>query len=145
MSLVDALPSVNAAFNATSAVLMLSAWRAIKRGRRDLHWRLMVGALAASTLFLVGYLTRTALTGTHKFEGEPWLRGLYLVILFSHMLLAMAVVPLVLRAVYLGARGRYGKHKRVVRWALPIWAYVSITGVVVYVMLYHVSDAATVS
>jgi uncharacterized membrane protein YozB (DUF420 family) len=143
MSVLDALPSINAGFNAISAVLMFTAWRMAKAGRHDVHAKLMVAAFVASALFLVGYLTRVSISGTHTFFGEPWVRSVYLVVLFSHMTLATAVVPLVLRALFLAAKKRFVEHRRIVRFAFPVWMYVSVTGVVVYFMLYHLSAAST--
>lgn len=137
MTLAEVLPSVNAALNATSFLLLLGGFVAIKSGRRDLHQRAMVGAFVVSAVFLVSYLTRFALTGTTRFQGEGWHKTLYLAILFSHMILAIAVVPLVLRALYFAFKQRFAEHRRVVKWLWPIWTYVSMTGVVVYLMLYH--------
>lgn len=137
MTIADALPTVNAALNATSAALLLAGWRAIRAGRRDVHRALMLSAFASSTLFLAGYLTRIALTGTHRFPGGGLLRATYLAVLASHTLLAVAALPLVLRTLFLALRDRYPEHRRIARWTLPIWFYVSVTGVVVYVMLYR--------
>ena len=134
---VDLLPPLNACLNAASATCVLVGWAAIRRRRVDVHWRAMVLALSCSALFLVSYVTRFALVGTKPYGGPPELRTLYLVILFSHMLLAITVVPLVLRTVYLAARKRFDEHVRIVRFTLPIWLYVSLTGIVVYVMLYR--------
>ena len=103
----------------------------------------MIAAISFSALFLVGYLTRTALTGTHRFPDAGWIRVVYLVILFSHMVLAAVVVPLVLSAVYYAVRDRFVTHKRIVRFACPIWVYVSVTGVIVYGMLYHLAPRLT--
>ncbi|HUL60357.1 MAG TPA: DUF420 domain-containing protein [Anaeromyxobacteraceae bacterium] len=139
MTLADALPSVNAALNGTSALLLLAGWRAIRARRRRLHRNLMLAALAASTLFLAGYLTRIALTGTHRFPGGGALHAAYLGILGSHTLLAVLAAPLVLRTAFLSLRARFPEHRRLARWTLPIWAYVSITGVVVYLMLYQLA------
>jgi len=137
MTLADALPTVNAALNATSAVLLFAGWRAIRAGRRDVHRALMLCACGSSTLFLASYLTRIALTGTHRFPGTGLLRAAYLVVLGSHTVLAVAALPLVLRTLFLALRERFPEHRRIARWTLPIWLYVSVTGVVVYVMLYH--------
>ena len=104
----------------------------------------MLGAVGTSTLFLVCYLTRVYLTGTHRFVGDEWLRITYLVVLFSHMLLAMVLVPLVVAALAYALRSRFVQHRKVVRWAYPIWLYVSVTGVLVYFMLYHLGSAAPV-
>jgi putative membrane protein len=132
------LPKLNAGLNATSGVCLCAGLYTIRRGRREVHRRFMLGACAASLLFLIGYLTRVALQGTHTFAGTGAVRVAYLVILVSHMVLAAAVVPLVLRTLYLALRGRFDAHPRIARVTFPVWLYVSVTGVVVYVMLYHV-------
>jgi putative membrane protein len=142
MTLADALPSVNAALNLVSATLVFAGWRAIRSGARERHRRLMLAAVACSTLFLVSYLTRVALTGTHRFPGDGALRAVYLVVLLTHTVLAVAAAPLVLRTVFLSLRERFADHRRIARWTLPIWMYVSVTGVVVYVMLYHLAPNA---
>lgn len=132
----DVHPALNALLNATSAVLLALGWRAIKRRQVGRHWRLMVSAFVASTVFLISYLLRFYLSGTHRYPGDGWDKVVYLAILFSHMVLAAAVVPLALRSLYLGARKRYDRHRRLARWTLPIWMYVSVTGVIIYLMLY---------
>jgi uncharacterized membrane protein YozB (DUF420 family) len=137
----DVLPAVNAALNGTAFVLILLAWRAIKRGDRARHRALMLSALGCSALFLAGYLTRVALTGTHRFPGEGALRAAYLAVLGSHTLLAVACVPLVLRSLWLAWHDRFAEHRRIARWTFPIWAYVSVTGVAVYALLYQVAPA----
>lgn len=141
MTLADALPTVNAALNATSAVLLVLGWRAIRAGRREVHRAYMLAALGSSLLFLVSYVTRIALTGTHRFPGEGTLRAVYLAVLGSHTLLAALAGPLVLRTLFLAFRARFPEHRRVARWTLPVWLYVSVTGVVVYAMLYHLAPA----
>jgi putative membrane protein len=110
----------------------------IKRRSVRGHRRAMVTALTASALFLVFYLTRVALTGTHDFAGEGTARTVYLAILLSHMVLAVAVVPLVIRLLYLVRHRRYHDHARLARWVFPVWAYVSVTGLIVYLLLYQV-------
>ena len=97
----------------------------------------MQGAFITSAIFLVCYLTRFYLTGAHRFPGTGWLKIVYLTILFSHMVLAVVTVPLVLRTLYLARRARFREHRRIARFTFPVWMYVSVTGVVVYVMLYH--------
>jgi putative membrane protein len=139
MSLADALPTANATLNAASAALVVLGFRAIRRGRRDTHRALMLAAVGCSTLFLAGYLTRIALTGTHRFPGAGPLRVAYLAVLASHTLLAVLAAPLVLRTLFLGLRARFPAHRRIARATLPVWLYVSVTGVVVYVMLYHLA------
>jgi putative membrane protein len=142
MTLAELLPTVNAALNLVSATLLFAGWRAIRRGDRERHRQLMLAAVSSSALFLVSYLTRVALTGTHRFPDDGALRAVYLVVLLTHTVLAAAAAPLVLRTVFLSLRDRIGEHRRIARWTLPIWMYVSVTGVVVYVMLYHLAPNA---
>ena len=137
-SLAGALPTVNAALNALAFVLAALGFVAIRRGARERHRRLMLAACATSALFLASYLTRVVLTGTHRFPGEGALRAAYLSILGSHTLLAAVALPLVLRTLFLALRARFPDHRRIARATLPIWLYVSVTGVVVYILLYHV-------
>lgn len=137
-ALGDLLAPVNAALNLCGAVLLLLGFYFIRTGERQRHQGAMLGAVTASALFLVFYLTRYSLTGTHEFAGEGPARTIYLVILFSHMVLAAVVVPLVLRLLYLVWRERFDAHARLARWTFPIWLYVSVTGLVVYLLLYHV-------
>jgi putative membrane protein len=139
MGLGEILPPINASLNATSAVLIALGWRAIRAGDRDRHRAFMISALCVSALFLVGYLTRVALTGTHRFPGTGPLRSAYLLLLGSHTILAAAIVPLIGFAVYFAWKGRFDAHRRVARFAIPAWLYVSVTGVIVYVMLYWVA------
>lgn len=138
-ALADVLPPVNATLNATSAVLAVLGWRAIRGGDRARHRALMLAALAASALFLAGYLTRVALTGTHAFPGGGALRAVYLAVLASHTVLAAAAAPMILRTLFLALRDRFPDHRRIARLTFPVWLYVSATGVAVYVMLYHLA------
>jgi putative membrane protein len=139
MSVAEILPTVNAGLNATAFVLLALGFVAIRRGDRERHRALMLAACGASALFLVSYLTRMALTGTHRFPGEGALRAVYLVVLGTHTVLAALAAPLVLRTLFLALRDRFPAHRRIARATLPIWMYVSVTGVVVYVMLYHLA------
>jgi putative membrane protein len=139
VSWTEALAPLNALLNATAGTLLFLGWRAIKRGDRERHRRLMIGAVSVSALFLVSYLTRVALTGTHRFPGEGALRWLYLAILVSHTILAVATAPMALRSLALGLSGRIEAHRKLARVTFPIWLYVSVTGVVVYVLLYQVA------
>lgn len=132
-------PALNAALNATSLVFLIAGYAAFRRGDVPLHRTCMIAAVSASAVFLASYLARYALTGTHRYPGDGWDKGLYLAVLLSHMVLAALVVPLVLRALHLAYRKRFEQHRRVTRWLWPIWMYVSVTGVVVYVMLYHLA------
>ena len=137
-SLGDALAVVNASLNASSAVALGTGFVLIKRKTVRGHQRAMLTALFASGLFLGFYLTRVALTGTHEFAGEGTARVVYLSVLFSHMVLAVVVVPLVLRLLYLVRKRRFHEHARLARWVFPVWAYVSVTGLVVYMLLYQI-------
>ncbi len=132
-----ALAAVNAGLNLTSAVLLLAGLRFILRRDIARHRLCMLGAVTSGALFLVFYVTRFSLTGTHPFTGPDSARPWYLAILFSHMVLAVVVVPLVLRLLFLASRERFADHRRLARWTFPVWLYVSVTGLVVYLMLYH--------
>ena len=134
----DALALVNATLNATSAVALVIGFVFIKRRAVDRHRKAMLTAVGASALFLIFYVTRVTLTGTHAFGGEGTARVVYLTILLSHMVLAVVVLPLVLRLLYLVRHERFEEHARLARKVFPLWAYVSVTGLVVYVMLYQV-------
>ena len=134
----DLLALVNATLNAASATALFTGLYFIRRKVVDRHRRAMLTAVGASALFLVFYVTRVALTGTHEFAGEGLARSVYLTILVSHMILAIIVVPLVLRLLYLAFQERFDEHRRLARLVFPVWAYVSITGLVVYILLYQV-------
>ena len=129
------MPAVNACFNATAASLLLAGWVAIKTKRVELHRYFMVSAFVASALFLVGYLAYHAVHGDTKFGGVGMLRTIYLTILVSHVLLSTVIVPLALTAFYYAWRRDFRKHTKVTRVLHPIWLYVSLTGVVVFMML----------
>lgn len=138
MGLAEILPPINACLNGLSALCLLCGYIFIRKGRRAIHQRFMIAAFVASTVFLISYLVRFAVSGPHAFPGQGWLQTLYYVILFSHMALAVAVVPLSLRTLWLSwVRKRFDAHRRIARWTFPVWMYVSVTGVVVYLMLYH--------
>jgi uncharacterized membrane protein YozB (DUF420 family) len=130
------LPSVNAMLNATATCFLFAGWLAIKRNRRDLHRNLMIGALIASALFLACYLYYHAHAGSVPYQGTGILRPIYFAILIPHIILAALMVPFILAAVWLAFRKRYQAHARITRWLWPVWMYVSVTGVIVYLMLY---------
>jgi putative membrane protein len=134
---IAALPAVNAVLNATAAVLLAAGWLAIRRGRVRVHRACMVGAFTTSVLFLASYLVYHAHAGTTRFPGVGWVRPLYFSILGTHTVLAAAVPVLAVVTLTFALRARFGRHARIARWTLPIWLYVSVTGVVIYVMLYH--------
>ena len=131
------LPTLNAALNGTSAVLLALGYLFIRRKKVNLHKACMVSAFVISTLFLVSYLTYHYHAGSKPFPGEGWTRPLYFAILISHVILATVTLPLSIVTLARGVRGRFEKHRSIARWALPIWPYVSVTGVIVYLLLYH--------
>jgi uncharacterized membrane protein YozB (DUF420 family) len=131
------LPTLNATLNATAAILLLFGYREIKRGRMARHRAAMLSACAASTLFLISYVIYHANTGSRPFAGQGPIRAVYFVILITHVVLAAAILPLVLVTLTRALRQRFDRHAALAKWTLPIWLYVSITGVIVYVMLYH--------
>jgi putative membrane protein len=134
-------PALNAMLNGSSTVFLVAGWLAIRSDHTAFHRACMVSAFTASTAFLVSYLIRFAISGAHKYPGTGWDKTVYLIVLASHSLLALVVLPMVIRSLWLGWKGRYAEHRRIARWTLPIWLYVSVTGVAVYVMLYHVGPA----
>jgi uncharacterized membrane protein YozB (DUF420 family) len=131
------LPTLNAALNATTAALLLVGWLLIRRGRREAHRRVMTAALVSSAAFLASYLVYHAQVGSVRFQGQGPVRTLYFAILISHTILAAAIVPMVVVTVVRALRGQFTRHRRWARVTLPLWGYVSVTGVVVYWMLYR--------
>jgi uncharacterized membrane protein YozB (DUF420 family) len=136
MTIAD-LPALNAILNALAAALLITGYALIRRGRIRLHRRVMLCAFATSTLFLISYLTYHAHTGSRPFPGRGTLRTVYFTILITHIVLAAAILPLALITLSNGLRARFDRHVRIARWTLPIWLYVSVTGVIVYLMLYR--------
>lgn len=136
MMTVPVWPTLNAGLNATSAVLLFLGWRFIRANRIGLHTLCMMVAFGVSALFLTSYLLYHAQVGSVHFTGSGWVRPLYFTILISHTTLAVGIVPLVLRTLFLAVKRRFVEHRRLARWALPLWFYVSVTGVVVYLLLY---------
>jgi putative membrane protein len=133
------LAAVNAGLNGLAFLLLCAGFAAIRKKRKEAHRSLMLAAFATSVLFLVSYLARFYLTGVHRFPGEGALKTFYLWVLGSHTILAAATPILALRTLYLAAKGRFEAHRKIARVTLPIWMYVSVTGVLVYVLLYHVA------
>jgi putative membrane protein len=138
LELARYLPSVNAALNGTSAILLAIGYRHIRRGRVAAHRGCMLAAFSTSTLFLASYLMLRYLAGMTRYTGEGWLRAVYFVVLGTHTVLAACIVPLAVFTLMFALRGRFFQHRWIARWTLPLWLYVSVTGVVVYMMLYHV-------
>jgi uncharacterized membrane protein YozB (DUF420 family) len=132
------LPHLNAFLNGSSAVLLLCGYAFIRQGRVHAHRRCQVSAVVTSAAFLASYLTYHYFHGTTRFAGQGIARPLYFSILISHTVLAIMVVPLVLVTLFRAVRGDFARHRRIARWTFPIWLYVSITGVLVYLMLYQI-------
>jgi uncharacterized membrane protein YozB (DUF420 family) len=130
-------PAVNAAFNFASAVCLLFGYLSIKRGRKETHRRFMLAAFSCSVVFLMSYLAYHFQVGSVKFSGEGPMRTLYLGILLSHTVLAALAAPLALATLTRALQARFDLHRRIARIAFPVWIYVSVTGVVVYLMLYQ--------
>lgn len=131
------LPALNALLNTASAALLVTGYRFIRQGRREAHRRAMTAALAVSVLFLASYLIYHAQVGSVRFQKTGWIRPVYFAILISHTVLAACVAPMALVTVWRAWTGRFEKHRRLARITLPLWLYVSVTGVIVYVMLYR--------
>lgn len=138
MSLAD-LPALNASLNGIAGVLLVTGYLLIRRGRIRLHRAAMISACVVSALFLTSYVIYHANIGSKPFPGHGLVRAVYFGILITHVLLAAAVPPLALITLSRGLRARFDRHVAIARWTLPIWLYVSVTGVVVYVMLYQFS------
>ena len=134
---VQDLPTLNASLNLTSAVLLTAGGYFIKKRRIDAHRRCMTAALFVSVVFLTSYVIYHSYAGSVPFEGQGWIRPVYYFILVTHIILAIVILPLVLRTAYLGFKARYEKHVPIARWTFPLWLYVSVTGVLVYLMLYQ--------
>jgi putative membrane protein len=130
------LPALNATLNTAATVLLVSGWACIKSRKKGAHIAFMVLALLVSAVFLTSYVIYHLQAGSMKFRGEGVTRWIYFPLLISHVILAVVNVPLVLMTVIPAVRRRFDKHKRIARWALPVWLYVSVTGVLVYLMCY---------
>jgi putative membrane protein len=136
LALAD-LPALNAVLNATSAILLSAGYRFIRRRQITAHKRCMLTACATSALFLMSYLTYHYYVGSMPFHGQGWVRPLYFTILISHTTLAATIVPLAIVTLFRAWKADFRKHARLARWTWPIWMYVSVTGVIIYVMLYQ--------
>ena len=131
------LPHLNAVLNSTSALLLVNGFRFIRRGQINAHRNCQLTALFTSMLFLISYLTYHYHHGATRFNGQGLVRPFYFILLTSHTILAVVIVPLIMITIYRAARGDFIRHRNIARWTLPLWLYVSVTGVIVYFMLYH--------
>jgi putative membrane protein len=134
---IHTLPAINASLNAISGVLLVIGYALMRAKRIDLHRRVMIAAFVTSSLFLVCYVIYHAQVGSVRFTREGFVRPLYFTILTTHVTLAAAVLPLAIITLTRGLKGRYPRHRAIARWTFPIWLYVSVTGVLVYVLLYQ--------
>jgi uncharacterized membrane protein YozB (DUF420 family) len=134
-------PVIDATLNGTTAILLLIGRNLIKRGSMAAHRAVMIAALTSSTLFLTSYLYYHYHVGSVHFQGQGWSRPLYFSILISHTILAIVIVPMVIITLSRALRERFDRHRAIARWTFPLWMYVSVTGVIVYLMLYHLFAA----
>ena len=138
MSLASFLPHLNATLNAVTMILLIAGFTLIRRKKQYTHRVMMLTALVVSALFLVSYLVYHFTAPIMVFSGANWMRPLYYTIMVTHIVLAIVVTPLAGVSAWHALRGHYGRHRLLARWTLPIWLYVSITGIIIYVILYHV-------
>jgi putative membrane protein len=138
MLTISDLPALNATLNGIAAILLVTGYLFIKQGRRRQHQWCMLGALTTSALFLVSYVTYHLHAGSRPFPGQGPIRVVYFAILITHVILAAVIVPLALLTAVRGLRSQFDKHVRIARWTFPVWVYVSVTGVVIYLMLYQI-------
>ena len=134
---ISDLPALNATLNGLAAIFLTTGFVMIRRGNRELHKRCMLAALATSAVFLISYVVYHANAGSRPFLGQGAVRAVYFGILITHVVLAAAILPLALMTAARGLTAQFDRHVRLARWTLPIWLYVSVTGVVIYLMLYQ--------
>ena len=132
------LPAVNATLNGLSAVFLTLGFIFIKRGHKIAHRNCMISAFSTSAVFLICYLTYHFFAGRTEFKNPLWFKPIYLIILLTHTVLAVVIVPLILRTLWLARKQNFEAHKKIARWTWPLWMYVSVTGVVIYLLLYQI-------
>ncbi len=131
--------ALNATLNGTSAILLAAGYAAIRSGKRDLHKKLMLSAFAVSCVFLISYVIyHVRIHQVIHFQGQGWIRPVYFTLLLSHTILAIVIVPLIIITLRRAFLERFDKHRQIARWTLPLWFYVSVTGVIVYLMVYQI-------
>ena len=138
MNIIPILPHVQAVLNLTAVCLMTMAYYYIRQQNRTAHRAFMIAALVVSTLFLVSYLIYHFQVGNIPFAGQGWIRPLYFSILATHILLAALIIPLILVTLTYALKGQFSAHRRIARWTLPVWLYVSVTGVIIYLLAFHI-------
>lgn len=141
MVVTESLPHLNALLNGISTTLLLTGWYSIRKGFRERHRWAMLGAFTVSVGFLVSYLVYHFEVGSVRFGGEGFVRAVYLTILSSHAMLAVTVPPLAIITLIRALRGDFVRHKRLAAWTLPVWLYVNVTGILVYILVYHLNPA----
>jgi len=134
---ISDLPSLNAILNALSTFLLLLGYIHIKKGYRERHRMFMIAAVISSAAFLISYLIYHQQVGSVPYPHYDWTRSIYFIILIPHIILAAVMVPFIIAALWFALRGKFEKHKRITRWVWPVWIFVSISGIAVYLMLYH--------
>ncbi len=142
MNTAAVLPHVNAVLNAVSTILLIIGFAMIRSGRRETHRKVMLSALAVSAVFLISYLTYHFTAPIFVFPGTGWTKPAYYAMLISHVVLAVIVTPMVIVTVYRALKGTFDRHKALARWTIWVWLYVTVTGVMIYVILYHVYPPA---
>lgn len=142
MDVLPYLPPLQALLNGLAATLAGSGYYFVRRGRRQAHRACMIAALAVSTLFMISYLYYHARVGNIPFAGQGWIRPVYFSILATHVVLAALMVPLILITVFRALKGHEYAHRRIARWTLPVWLYVSVTGVLIYFLAFHIYAGA---
>ncbi len=130
--------ALNATLNGTSAILLAAGYAAIRNGKMALHKKFMLSAFAVSTVFLISYLIYHYQVGHVRFQGQGWIRPVYFALLISHTILAVVIVPLILITLRRAWLEKFDKHRIIARWTFPLWMYVSVTGVIVYLLLYQI-------
>lgn len=138
---ISQLPALNAILNSVSAILLVTGYFFIRQKNIKAHRACMISAFAVSTLFLISYLTYHYYHGDTKFQGQGMIRPVYFFILITHIFLAAAIVPMVFVTFSRALKERFDRHRKIARWTLPVWLYVSVTGVIVYLMLYQLYPA----
>ena len=140
--MIAVLPHLNAVLNATSTILLLIGFSLIRGGNREIHRKVMVSALVVSSVFLVSYLTYHFTAPVFVYRGPAWSRPIYYALLISHVILAVVVTPLVAVTAWRALHGTFERHRALARWTLPVWLYVTTTGVIIYAILYHLFPTA---
>jgi uncharacterized membrane protein YozB (DUF420 family) len=137
MGIIQALPEILVALNVCATSLLTLGWLAIRAGQRERHRKIMTANLGVAVLFLIAYITLITVVGHERYDGEGWLRPLFFTILISHTILAVSLVGFVPRTVYLAWKQRFQEHRRLARITIRMWLYVTVTGIVIYLMLHH--------